>query len=513
MKIYLKTFGVVALFVLVMLPTRAAIKENLDKEAESLIAFPTAEGFGKYASGGRGGKVVAVTSLLDTNDEGTLRWAFSQYPDEPLTIVFKVSGEIPLTSDLRVNRPNWTLAGQTAPGDGIVITHNKVNLGGSKNFIIRNMRFRIGQKSTDGEVLMENALGVENCMNYIIDHCVFGWSVEENINTADCHFLTVQYCIVHEGLYNAGHSKGARGYGSQWGGSPATYHHNLLAHNNSRSPRLNGARNDDQVVFLEYINNVNYNWGSVNACYGGENTAKIDSYNGLNSAHECNFMNNYYKPGPSTPEVSNFLQSNYARKGATSWGPAKWYVAGNVMEGNPTATEDNWTAVNVEEYPLEDIREQERIVTKTPYYKYSESGGEGRYNPEEYMIYDYESAEEAYNTVLSKAGTINRDTIERRIIEDVTSGTAKYTGSVSQRKGIIDKETDVEGFIEYSTDYIVPTDTDGDGMPDEWEKENNLDPSNPEDRNFVNQDGYTALEVYLNSLMGEKMDNHFSAKE
>ncbi len=509
MKIFLKTLFIITLSLLVILPLKASINESQNEETEALLAFPTAEGFGKFATGGRGGKVVCVTSLLDSNDEGTLRWAFSQYPDEPLTIVFAISGEIRLKSDLRVNRANWTLAGQTAPGDGIVITHNKVNLGGSSNFIIRNMRFRIGQKSTEGEILMENSLGAENCYNYIIDHCTFGWSVEENINTADCHFLTVQYCIVHEGLYNAGHSKGARGYGSQWGGSPATYHHNLLAHNNSRSPRLNGARNEDAVVFMEYINNVNYNWGSTSACYGGENTAKIDSYNGLNSAHECNFMNNYYKPGPSSPQNSNFLQSNYARKGATSWGPAKWYVAGNIMEGNQKATQDNWTAVKAEEYPLEDIREDERIVTKTPYYKYDASGNKGVYVPEKYMIYDYETAQDAYNTVVKKAGTINRDAIEQRIIEDVTTGTAKYTGSISGRKGIIDLETDAEGFIEYPLDYIVPIDSDGDGIPDEWENQNNLDPSNQEDRNFVNQDGYTALEVYLNSLMGEKQDNHF----
>lgn len=195
-----------------------------------ILAFPTAGGFGKYATGGRGGKVVTVTSLDDVETQkGTLRWAFKQYPDEPLTIVFAVSGEIALRSDLRVNRADWTLAGQTAPGDGIVITRNKVNFGGSQNFIVRNMRFRVGQKNYGGDINAVNAVGAENCANYIFDHCDFGWSVEENMNTADCHFLTVQYSMVHEGLYNAGHSKGARGYGCQWGGSPATYHHNLLA--------------------------------------------------------------------------------------------------------------------------------------------------------------------------------------------------------------------------------------------------------------------------------------------
>ena len=134
--------------------------------------------------------------------------------------------------------------------------------------------------------------------------------MEENMNTADSHFLTVQYSIVHEGLYDAGHAKGARGYGSQWGGSPATYHHNLLSGNDSRSPRFNGARGEDYVVFMEFANNVNFNWGRWNSVYGGENTADITSYNGKNSVHECNFMNNYYKPGPQSPINSVFVASS-----------------------------------------------------------------------------------------------------------------------------------------------------------------------------------------------------------
>ena len=167
-------------------------------DAIKLPAFPTAEGFGKYTSGGRGGKVVKVTSLEDSESAGTLRWAFKQYPGEPITIVFEVSGDIKLKDQLRVNRADWTLAGQTAPGEGIVISHNKINFGGSQNFIVRNIRFRSGHADLNGNVLQDQALGAENCNNYIFDHCVFGWSVEENINTQDCHFLTVQNSIVHD---------------------------------------------------------------------------------------------------------------------------------------------------------------------------------------------------------------------------------------------------------------------------------------------------------------------------
>lgn len=476
-----------------------------------LTAFPTAEGFGKYATGGRGGEVVKVTSLADDSSEGTLRWAFNQHKGKPITIVFEVSGEIALKSDMRINRANWTLAGQTAPGEGIVITHNKVNFGGSQNFIVRNMRFRIGQKDMAGNILAQNAVGAENCANFIFDHCSFGWSVEENMNTADSHFLTVQYSMVHEGLLNAGHSKGARGYGCQWGGSPATYHHNLLAHNSSRSPRLNGARGEDNVVFIEYINNVNYNYGSRGGCYGGENTANIQTYNGLNSAHDCNFMNNYYKVGPysNTSRVA-FVNSSYARSGATSWAPAKWYIAGNVADRFPSATADNWTAVEVETYSLSDIRANERIVTATPYYKWTLAKLIGEYVPEDYMLYDIHSADDALADVIAHAGTINRDKVEARIANEVANGTATYGGKAGAGKGIIDTENDAEGFFAYRTDYTVPVDTDGDGMPDEWETANGLDAANP-DNNVLNSQGYTALEVYLASLMGEPMLTDFGS--
>ncbi len=479
-------------------------------EAIRLPAFPTAEGFGKYATGGRGGKVVKVTSLKDDGSEGTLRWAFGQYPGEPITIVFAVSGDIALSTPLSVKRSDWTLAGQTAPGEGIVITRNKVNLGGSQNFIVRNVRFRIGQKNLAGDIQAENALGAENCSNFIFDHCSFGWSVEENMNTADSHFLTVQYSIIHEGLYHAGHSKGDRGYGTQWGGSPATYHHNLLAHNNSRSPRLNGARGEDYVVFLEYVNNVNYNYGKRGSCYGGENTAPIQSYNGLNSAHDCNFMNNYYKPGPySDKNAVSFVLASHARDGATSWAPAKWHLSGNVAEGFPTASNDNYTAVEVEVYSLSDIRADERIVTKTPWYKHTPAATVGNYVPEHYMLYNFESAEDAFNTVVEKAGTINRDKVERRVADDVRNGKTTFGGAFAGAgSGIIDTENDAEGFFAYSTDYTVPVDSDSDGMPDEWERANNLDPNRP-DNNYVNSEGYTALEVYLNSLMGEISPNDF----
>lgn len=486
--------------------SRQGVTSNAVPMRETAPAFPTAEGFGKYTTGGRGGQVVKVTKLADDGTEGTLRWAFNQYPGEPLTIVFEVNGEIQLVNELAVSRADWTLAGQTAPGDGISIVGNKVNFGMSQNFIVRNIRFRSG----DGK--QDQACGTENCANYIFDHCVFGWSVEENMNTADSHFLTVQWSIVHEGLYDAGHTKGARSYAAQWGGSPATYHHNLLADNNSRSPRFNGARGEDYVVFIEYANNVNFNWGSRGACYGGENTAAITEYNGLNSVHECNFMNNYYKPGPASPEDSWFINASYAREGATSWAPSKWYVANNVMEGNAEATADNWKAMNAETYSLDDIKADERIVTKTPYYRYNAVlGNEGEYEPSRYMLTNIQTAEDAYQSVLAEAGTIHRDVIEQRIIREATTGETNYIGSSSGKHGIIDSMEDAEGLGLTHEPGTVPTDTDGDGMPDEWERAHGLDANDSADRNYLNGEGYTALEVYLNSLMGEALDDDFTS--
>ena len=490
-----------------------------------LPAFPGAEGFGRYASGGRGGRVVYVTTLEDDAEGatvGSLRWAVKQYPDEPLTVCFAVTGEIRLVKDLRINRRNYTLAGQTAPGAGVVITHNKVNCGGSQNFIIRNLRFRIGRNDINGNIITQNAFGAENCNTYIIDHCEFGWSTEENMNTYDSHFITVQYCIVHEGLNDSGHPKGARGYGCQWGGSPATYHHNLLVNNNKRSCRFNGAQSNDYVVYLDYINNVVYNYGAgSNGCYGGENTAKLaeGEYNGLNSVHECNFINNYYKPGPNTTSSEKlFFMSSYARSGATSWGPAQWYVNGNVMEGYDAITADNWLAVKTERsayYPLDTLRVDTLIRTRTPWWRWTADSIYGRYDFDAYAyaMGDFETADQALLTVLDTAGCFPRDHVALRLVSDTRNGTYTYTGSKAKRKGIIDTEDDAEGFYAY-TPMTAYSDFDQDGMPDFWEAENGTDPLNP-DQNTLHPSGYTMLEVYLDYAMTHRapFDDGYQPKE
>lgn len=483
----------------------------------TLLAFPTARGFGKYVSGGRGGKVVEVTNLNDSG-EGSLRWALTEAGKENATIVFRVSGIItigpnpskPTENSIRAKLTNVTIAGQTAPGQGILLRGGKLNLGGSNNVIIRNIRSRLGNKDlerNEGETddayrkrcfIEGGAIGIENASNIIVDHCCFGWSGEENMTMYDNHFTTVQWCIIHEGLYNAGHPKGVRGYGCQWGGSPATFHHNLLANNDSRSGRINGASNEsgDRNVFLEYMNNVNFNWGRQNSCYGGENEA------GSLSSHECNFVGNYYKPGPARPakNTTYFVEMSAARSGKTLNGPSVWYIADNVMEGRDAATNDNWSAIHNETGFDVSTMKSETIIYPSSEYTRLPNATIDDYNRYRTPI---ESAQTAYQHVLAKVGTIQRDAVEQRIIDDVSSGTPKYKGASANKQGIIDTPADAEGYSSYAeaTPY---TDNDHDGMADEWELANGFNPMNPDDRNVVaSAEGYTALEVYLNSLMGE----------
>ena len=481
-----------------------------------LLAFPTARGFGKYVSGGRGCKVVEVTNLEDdpkNPSEGSLRWALTVAGKENATIVFRVSGVIKIqpnaqkVRDLRANLKNVTIAGQTAPGEGILIRGGKMNFGGSDNLIIRNLRFRIGDideadlaKPTDSRFIKGAGFGLENAKNVIIDHCCFGWSGEENMTMYDNHFTTVQWCIVHEGLYDAGHQKGNRSYANQWGGSPATYHHNLLAHNYNRSSRLNGASSttEDRNVFMEYFNNVNYNWGKKNSCYGGENEA------GTYSSHECNFVGNYYKPGPSTPSGSYFMELSAARSGKTlNPNPSRWYFADNVVEGSSSATNDNWSAIhNNTSYTVAGMK------SETLVYPSAEVTRLDKCKFDDYDLYrtPTESAEEAYEHVLAKAGTINRDQTEQRVVNEVRNKQAQYKGTTLNKAGFIDSPDDAEGWPTYASATPV-VDNDHDGMADDWELAHGFNPADAEDGKLVvSAEGYTALEVYLNSLMGEKID-------
>jgi hypothetical protein len=437
------------------------------------IAFPGAEGFGKYATGGRGGKVVAVTNLND-DGEGSFRNALEKFPGEPLTVIFKVSGIIELQTKIQIKRSNLTIAGQTAPGDGICLKNQSLILNGASskgnhsNIIIRFIRSRPGGTLKTGLY----GYDMENCHDVIVDHCSFSWANEECAAMYDNKNTTVQWCIISEGLYEAGHAKGHRSYGGVWGGQYATYHHNLIAHQNSRAVRFDGARAHDTMAVIDYRNNVIYNWGNPNACYGGE-------VNIAGGVSQINLVNNYYKPGPATPAELKFVHASFQAE--KTKGTAEWYLNGNIMEGDKRMTKKNFDGLDLTESGEADISKSKmpfKITTPIP----------------------EQNAKEAYEEVLKYCGAIlpKRDAVDTRVINETKTVTATGMG-VFGKAGIIDSPIAVGGWGEFRNG-VAPIDTDGDGMPDEWEKKNNLNPNDAGDRNKIGADGFTMLEKYLNEL-------------
>lgn len=445
-----------------------------DHSAAQQLAFPGAEGYGRFTTGGRGGRVIEVTNLKGDESAGSLRAALSTPGQDPITIIFRVSGTISLTKgQVKVSRSNMTIAGQTAPGEGICIKDGYLKFSGS-NLIIRYLRLRPGDTAGLADL---SSLGNENSHNVIIDHCSLSWSNEESHTCYDNKFITVQWCILSESLYSSFDSKGSRSYGSQWGGQYASYHHNLLASNVSRSPRVNGSRSHDTVALCDFRNNVIFNWGKSGAVYGGELEV-----NSPDAKCQVNWINNYYKPGPATSGSLFFAEPSYeSRKGAAK-GYAKWYFAGNYMEGiKGGMNKDNWQGVSVVKVRSADnIKSDQEFKVDQPI---------------------TETAQQAYQSVLAGAGAIlpGRDAIDTRIISEAGGKMAtKGSGKYGNRKGIIDTQNEVGGWPELKS-LPAPADTDHDGMPDKWEKENKLNPTNPDDRNKIAADGYTMLEKYLNS--------------
>ncbi len=441
------------------------------------IAFPGAEGFGKYATGGRGGKVVAVINLNDSG-EGSFRWALEQFPDEPLTVIFRVSGIIELESKIQIKRSNLTIAGQTAPGDGICLKNQSLILNGASskgnhgNIIIRYIRSRPGGTLKTGLY----GFDMENCHNVIVDHCSFSWANEECAAMYDTKNVTVQWCIVSEGLYEAGHQKGHRSYGGVWGGQYASYHHNLLAHLNSRAVRFNGARAHDTIALIDYRNNVIYNWGNANAAYGGE-------VNITGGVSQVNIVNNYYKPGPAAPAELKFVHASYQKENSKRTG--QWFADGNIMEGDKALTKKNKNGVDLKEagYPSGAISDKAFPVSVT---------------------LPVETAKESYEKVLRYAGAIfpKRDATDERVVNETRTGTAIGKG-VFGKPGIIDSPIAVGGWAEYKS-VAAPVDTDKDGMPDAWEIEKGLDPKDASDGNKKDTNSFTMLEIYLNELVEVK---------
>jgi acetyl esterase/lipase/pectate lyase len=421
------------------------------------MAFPGAEGYGKFTTGGRGGKVLVVTNLND-DGEGSLRRALKQ--DFPRIIVFSVSGTIELESALDIRHGNVSILGQSAPGDGITLKNYEIKAFEIENVIIRYIRSRMGDESGN----QGDAISVTRCKNVIIDHCSFSWATDECASFYDNENATVQYCIISESLNESVHAKGEHGYGGIWGGKKATFHHNLFAHHTSRNPRFQGARYHKQPdkERVDFRNNVIYNWRSNNS-YGGEQG-------------NHNVVNNYYKAGPATASKKDKILDPYEPFGA-------FYLSGNVLEGDEAVTSDNWEGVN--NYPeLKELKLNEPLEVASIY---------------------TESARDALQMVLLHAGASKvRDQVDERIVQETKNGTASFGN------GIINSQTEVGGWPILNSGNSSK-DADRDGMPDEWEQMMGLNPNDPNDAAIRSVDvAYSNVEVFLNELTQAPRDPSYT---
>ncbi|MCB9274192.1 MAG: pectate lyase [Lewinellaceae bacterium] len=448
---------------------------------EDPLAFPGAEGFGRDATGGRGGKVLFVTNLNDSGP-GSFRAAVEDVG--PRYVLFKVSGNIELKSRLLISNGNLTIAGQSAPGEGICVRDYPVVLN-ADNVIIRFMRFRLG------DVALQEADAFEGRFhkNIIIDHCSMSWSVDECLSIYVNENTTVQWCIVSESLNNSVHSKGAHGYGGIWGGKNASFHHNLLANHESRNPRLGESAGDAFALtdLVDMRNNVIYNWGN-NSCYGGE-------------AMNVNIVNCYYKPGPATPSSKRerIISIDKNKEPGTDvydiWG--KFYIAGNYVEGSTRATADNWEygVYNQFHSSYGAVSAADKAAMRLSQ-EHPTGGNVTAHTPQI-----------AYEKVLDLAGaSFFRDDIDARIIETTRAGAFTAQGSKGSTNGIIDSQEDVGGWVSLNSSGL-PQDSSGDGMPDDWKAAHKLDPASKEATGRNLSTAYDNLEVYLNSLVKHITDN------
>ena len=466
-------------------------------------AFPGAEGGGMYTTGGRGGKVYHVTKLTDDGTVGTLRHAVEQ--SGARTIVFDVAGTIALSKDLEIKNGDVTIAGQTAPGDGICLRNYPVTIK-ADNVIIRYVRFRMGD-TTQTE---DDALGGRYHSDIVIDHCSMSWCTDECASLYANRNFTMQWCILSESLNNSVHGKGAHGYGGIWGGGNASFHHNLLAHHVSRNPRFDHPyvydKNNASIIeqyggHVDFRNNAIYNWGNSENCYGGE-LCKI------------NMVNNYYKEGPASKSNKYFFAAyGNCCSSCSGYGYSyeeimpKVYADGNLYlkkDGTQASfSTDNYAGIYDKD--------------KKSYTTYS-SDNTGTFRQSSLLPIESDggrcyttthSAEGAFDAILAYAGaSLKRDEVDQRATEDARSGKATITdGGNGSTNGIIDTQDAVGGWpVLTATDEEIAraADSDGDGIPDYYEDLFGLDKNNAADGKTKTLDPkglYTNLEVYLHYLV------------
>lgn len=497
---------------------------SLATMADDVPAFPGAEGHGRYVTGGRGKTIVHVTNLNDKG-EGSFRQAVSS---SNRIVVFDVAGVIPLASDLTM-KDNITVLGQTAPSPGITIRYYTIRPGG--NNIIRFIRFRRGEEKNvnDGA----DATWQRNKNNIILDHCSFSWSIDEIASFYDNRNFTMQWCTIGEALANPGHSKGEHSYGGIWGGKDASFHHNFLCHMQNRVPRFCGARynwegydktkyaNAIQAEIVDLRNCVMYNWGNGNGCYGGTGGGNV------------NLINNYYKAGPATTNKTRVTQVSVANSGNAEGSDfmgycSRYFINGNYVAAAKKPENYDWkgviydsgtSTINNEQYCPDAKHMYGDQVT---YVKNSSGIDCVRIQLDEPVPSGYittHTAQQAYEKVLANVGaSLYRDMVDARYMEEASTGTTTYIGSatktgdgktVNHLPGIIDYVKDQGTYELESTSRPSDFDTDQDGIPDEWEVANGLNPNDDKDGNKYTIDTekgwYTNLEVYANSLVEDIM--------
>jgi hypothetical protein len=437
-------------------------KGNVWKFRTAQKAFPGAEGFGRYARGGRGGKVVEVTNLND-DGPGSLRAAVTT-DIGPRTIVFTVSGIITLNSRLVLSQPYVTVAGQTAPGKGICLRAAPFGFTGN-DVVVRHMRLRLGKGATyDG-------MGLTGANYSIMDHCSISWTIDEAFSSRGGKNITLQRTLISEALNAAGHQNypagTQHGYAATISGDIGSFHHNLLAHCYGRNWSLGGGLDGNGYYAgrLDITNNVVYNWGSRSTDGG---------------ANQVNFVNNYYKPGAGT----TYFKALNAQHEAVGLGMQQYYFNGNVMPGY--FTESNQSAGRT----MSGESVSYTTFVSAPFFASNVTT---------------QTAKSAYKNVLSDVGCSQPvfDDHDTRMVNETLNGTYAYTGSVTGKKGFPDDENDVGGYESYpSVQRSSGWDTDHDGLPNWWETIKGTNVNSPAG-NFADgnadtdQDGYTNLDEYL----------------